>query len=146
MKTSTIAVDRVVAPAPAQEGDPERAENREDREADDRVDRDQAGSGGAGEGAVGERVSGECRAAQDGEEADDARHDRDDRGDRPGGEHEALEHLRSSSARAQLPPARRPGAAVGRRERRPRLPVVPSGGCPSGRARARTRAGHPESR
>ena len=55
---------------------------REDAEPEDGAESEQGRAGGAGERAVGDRVGGERGAAQDGEEADDARdhgdHRRDD--------------------------------------------------------------------
>ena len=59
-----------MATAAAEQADAERAEQREDRQADQRVDPDERGAGGAGEGAVGDGVGHERRSAQDHEEAD----------------------------------------------------------------------------
>ena len=82
----------VMAGAPPEAGDGQRAEHREHREPDDRVDADEACARRSGKGAVGQRVRGERGTAQDDEEPDHAGDDGNDRRRFPGVEHEAREH------------------------------------------------------
>ena len=91
----------VVAGAPAEPRDGQRAEDREDREPDDRVDTDEARARSPGECAVGQRMRGERGSAQDDEEPDHACDDGDDRRRFPGVEHESREHQAACVAAAE---------------------------------------------